>query len=67
MNPVRPDSTHPSRKARVRNRPDWAKLNASVCPSAFLTATEVRKTRPQNIPGRPQYFSCVTPDGDARS
>ena len=41
MKPVRPDRRQPSRKARVRNMPDWTKLSASVCPSAFSTATEV--------------------------
>ena len=30
MNPVRPDMKQPATKARVRNRPDWTKLSATV-------------------------------------
>ena len=42
--PMEPEDTPPTRKARVRNSPDWTKLKRDSAPSGLSIAVEVRNT-----------------------
>ena len=42
--PMEPDAAPPTRKASVRNRPDWKKPRATSFPPGFTISAEVRNT-----------------------